>query len=534
MNRRLTKTVQIGNVQMGGNNPIRVQSMLNTFTTDTEACVAQAIEVIEAGGEIVRLTTQGVKEAANMANIKAGLLAKGYTTPLVADVHFNPNAANEAAIHIEKVRINPGNYAATYDEIRAKFIPFLALCKQHGTAIRIGVNHGSLGARMMDKYGDTPEGMTESCLEFLRICQEQDFNNVVISVKASNTRVMIHTVRQMVRRMDAEGLNFPIHLGVTEAGEGEDGRIKSAVGIGTLLLEGIGDTIRVSLSEDPAKEIPVAKALVSLANKALSTKNPLVPEPVKSLCKQETQPVPEPVEGPGTNYDTNWFNGETYTRRQSTAVGEIGGGALPVVWNASMPVPQGVTLMVLDHDNPLEQGRYLFGQMHQEGNNSPVIVYKKYTDISLQELQLTAAAQLGNFFIDGLADGICIDAPHLPAADVEALGYSILQAARARMSKTEYISCPSCGRTLFDIQTAIARIKAKTSHLNTLKIGIMGCIVNGPGEMADADYGYVGAGRGKINLYKGQTCIEKNIPEDEAVDRLIELIKANGDWFEAE
>ena len=510
---------------MGGNNPIRVQSMLNTFTTDTEACVAQAIEVIEAGGEIVRLTTQGVKEAANMANIKAGLLAKGYTTPLVADVHFNPNAANEAALHIEKVRINPGNYAATYDEIRAKFIPFLALCKQHGTAIRIGVNHGSLGARMLDKYGDTPEGMTESCLEFLRICQEQDFNNVVISVKASNTRVMIHTVRQMVRRMDAEGLNFPIHLGVTEAGEGEDGRIKSAVGIGTLLLEGIGDTIRVSLSEDPANEIPVAKQLVALAEKAMVSKSGTFS---LSVNNTSTSSVTD------SKTNLNWFNGETYTRRQSIAVGEIGGGALPVVWNASMPVPQGVTLMVLDHDNPLEQGRYLFSQMHQEGNNSPVIVYKKYTDISLQELQLTAAAELGNFFIDGLADGICIDAPHLPAADVEALGYSILQAARARMSKTEYISCPSCGRTLFDIQTAIARIKAKTSHLNTLKIGIMGCIVNGPGEMADADYGYVGAGRGKISLYKGQTCIEKNIPEDEAVDRLIDLIKANGDWFEAE
>lgn len=270
---------------MGGNNPIRVQSMLNTFTTDTEACVAQAIEVIEAGGEIVRLTTQGVKEAANMANIKAQLRAKGYDTPLVADVHFNPNAANEAALHIEKVRINPGNYAATYDEIRAKFIPFLALCKEHGTAIRIGVNHGSLGSRMMDQYGDTPEGMTESCLEFLRICQEENFTNVVISVKASNTRVMIHTVRQMVRRMDAEGLNFPIHLGVTEAGEGEDGRIKSAVGIGTLLLEGIGDTIRVSLSEDPANEIPVAKQLVALAEKALS-------------ANAETKTVTEPVEVP--------------------------------------------------------------------------------------------------------------------------------------------------------------------------------------------------------------------------------------------
>ena len=524
MNRRLTKTVQIGNVQMGGNNPIRVQSMLNTFTTDTDACVAQAIEVIEAGGEIVRLTTQGVKEAANMANIKAGLLAKGYTTPLVADVHFNPNAANEAALHIEKVRINPGNYASTYEEIRAKFIPFLALCKEHGTAIRIGVNHGSLGARMLDKYGDTPEGMTESCLEFLRICKEQDFNNVVISVKASNTRVMIHTVRQMVRRMDAEGLNFPIHLGVTEAGEGEDGRIKSAVGIGTLLLEGIGDTIRVSLSEDPANEIPVAKQLVALAEKAMASESGTFSLSVNNTSTSS-------VTDPKTNL--NWFNGETYTRRQSIAVGEIGGGALPVVWNASMPVPQGVTLMVLDHDNPLEQGRNLFGQMMAEGNNSPVIVYKKYENISLDELQLTAAAHLGNFFIDGLADGICIDAPGIDPAALEALGYSILQAARARMSKTEYISCPSCGRTLFDIQSAIARIKAKTSHLSTLKIGIMGCIVNGPGEMADADYGYVGAGRGKISLYKGQTCIEKNIPEDEAVDRLIELIKTNGDWFEA-
>ncbi|MBR2618842.1 MAG: (E)-4-hydroxy-3-methylbut-2-enyl-diphosphate synthase [Paludibacteraceae bacterium] len=508
MNRRLTKTVQIGNLQMGGNNPVRVQSMLNTFTTDTDACVAQAIEVIEAGGELVRLTTQGVKEAANMANIKAALRAKGYDTPLVADVHFNPNAASEAALHIEKVRINPGNYASTYEEIRAKFIPFLTLCKEHGTAIRIGVNHGSLGARMLDKYGDTPEGMTESCLEFLRICKEQDFNNVVISVKASNTRVMIHTVRQMVRRMDAEGLNFPIHLGVTEAGEGEDGRIKSAVGIGTLLLEGIGDTIRVSLSEDPANEIPVARALVSLAEKAMQA-------PAMPACNMD------------------WYNGEKYSRRDSIAVGEIGGGALPVVWNAGTEVPQGVMLMVLDHDNPLEQGRYLFGKMQQEGNKQPVIVYRKYTDLSLKELQLTAAAQLGSFFIDGLADGICIEAEGISAADTEALGYSILQAARARMSKTEYISCPSCGRTLFDIQTAIARIKAKTSHLTTLKIGIMGCIVNGPGEMADADYGYVGAGRGKISLYKGQNCIEKNIPEEEAVDRLIELIKANGDWFEA-
>ena len=527
MNRRQTKTVQIGSVQMGGSNPIRVQSMLNTFTTDTDACVAQAIEVIEAGGELVRLTTQGVKEAANMANIKAALRAKGFNTPLVADVHFNPKVADEAALHVEKVRINPGNYAATYDEIRAKFIPFLALCKEHGTAIRIGVNHGSLGARMMDQYGDTPEGMTESCLEFLRICQEQDFNNVVISVKASNTRVMIHTVRQMVRRMDAEGLNFPIHLGVTEAGEGEDGRIKSAVGIGTLLLEGIGDTIRVSLSEDPANEIPVAKQLVALAEKAMKAEVQESGTSTSSVTDSFST-----VEVPDSKTNLNWFNGEIYTRRQSTAVGEIGGGALPVVWNASIPVPQGVTLMVLDQANPLEQGRLLFAKMHQEGNNSPVIVYKKYTDISLQELQLTAAAELGNFFIDGLADGICIDAPGIDPAALEALGYSILQAARARMSKTEYISCPSCGRTLFDIQSAIARIKAKTSHLSTLKIGIMGCIVNGPGEMADADYGYVGAGRGKISLYKGQTCIEKNIPEDEAVDRLIDLIKAHGDWVE--
>ncbi|GHT33030.1 4-hydroxy-3-methylbut-2-en-1-yl diphosphate synthase (ferredoxin) [Bacteroidia bacterium] len=375
--------IQIGTLRMGGDNPVRVQSMLNTDTNDTAACVAQAIRVIEAGGELVRLTAQGIREAENLKNIKAELTRRGYgDTPLVADIHFNPAAAEVAAQYVEKVRINPGNFiksikkdnsdysAEEFEEerllLKEKFIHFLNICKQHGTAVRIGVNHGSLSERMMNRYGDTPLGMVESCLELLRVCREENFERVVISLKSSNTVLMIKAVRLLTERMNAENFHFPLHLGVTEAGDGEDGRIKSAIGIGALLVDGIGDTIRVSLSEPPENEIPVA--------------------------------------------------------------------------------------------------------------------------------------------------------------------YGILQATRLRITRTEYISCPGCGRTLFDLQTVIAKIKARTAHLPGLKIGIMGCIVNGPGEMADADYGYVGAGRGKVSLYKKQTCIEKNIPEEEAVDKLMELIKANGDW----
>lgn len=505
--RRASNQVQVGQVGIGGENPIRVQSMLNTFTTDTDACVAQSERLIAVGCEIIRLTTQGVKEAANTAEIKKVLREKGYNTPLVADVHFNPAAAEEAALHIEKVRINPGNFANTLEAIQDKFTKFLNLCKEHGTAIRIGVNHGSLNPRMMQKYGDTPEGMTESCMEFLRICKAENFNNVVISVKASNTRIMVQTVRQIVCRMNEEGMNFPLHLGVTEAGEGEDGRIKSAVGIGTLLQEGIGDTIRVSLSEDPEKEIPVAKAIVDFINKKAQA--PLLEECEDTL-----------------------FNGESYSRRITEEVGEIGGGKVPVVVLSGDILADEINIITLDHANAMGQGRLEIMRLNKEGNRKPVILKRKYETKDWDELCLEASMELGAFFIDGLADGICIEAPAFSLEDIEKLSYSILQAARARQTKTEYISCPSCGRTLFDIQETIAQIKAKTSSQTHLKIGIMGCIVNGPGEMADADYGYVGAARGKISLYKGKECIEKNIPQEEAVEKLVELIKSNGDWVE--
>ena len=503
--RRVSSAVQVGQVGIGGENPIRVQSMLNTFTTDTEACVAQSERLIEVGCEIIRLTTQGVKEAANTAEVKKVLREKGYNTPLVADVHFNPAAAEEAALHIEKVRINPGNFANTLEAIQDKFTKFLALCKEHGTAIRIGVNHGSLNPRMMQKYGDTPEGMTESCMEFLRICKAENFTDVVISVKASNTRIMVQTVRQIVRRMEEEGMNFPLHLGVTEAGDGEDGRIKSAVGIGTLLQEGIGDTIRVSLSEDPEKEIPVAKAIVDFINKKAQA-------PELEECEDAL------------------FNGESYSRRITEAVCEIGGGKAPVVVLAGDVLPEEINVITLDHANAMGQGRLEIMRLNKAGNRMPVVLKRQYETTDWDELCLQSAMELGCFFIDGLADGICIEAPAFSAEQIEKLSYNILQAARARQTKTEYISCPSCGRTLFDLQETIAKIKEKTSSQTHLKIGIMGCIVNGPGEMADADYGYVGAARGKISLYKGKECIEKNIPQEEAVEKLVELIKANGDW----
>ena len=516
--RRVSSAVQVGQVGIGGENPIRVQSMLNTFTTDTEACVAQSERLIAVGCEIIRLTTQGVKEAANTAEVKKVLREKGYNTPLVADVHFNPAAAEEAALHIEKVRINPGNFANTLEAIQDKFTKFLALCKEHGTAIRIGVNHGSLNPRMMQKYGDTPEGMTESCMEFLRICTAENFTDVVISVKASNTRIMVQTVRQIVRRMEEEGMNFPLHLGVTEAGDGEDGRIKSAVGIGTLLQEGIGDTIRVSLSEDPEKEIPVAKAIVEFINKKAEA------PALECRCAEGA------VEGCGC--EEPLFNGESYSRRITEAVGEIGGGKAPVVVLAGDVLAEGINVITLDHANAIGQGRLEIMRLNKAGNRMPVVLKRKYETTDWDELCLQSAMELGCFFIDGLADGICIEAPAFSAEQIEKLSYNILQAARARQTKTEYISCPSCGRTLFDLQETIAKIKEKTSSQTHLKIGIMGCIVNGPGEMADADYGYVGAARGKISLYKGKECIEKNIPQEEAVEKLVELIKANGDWVE--
>lgn len=452
--RRISSVVKVGNIFIGGDNPIRVQSMTTTNTNDTEGSVAQAKRIIDAGGELVRLTTQGCREAENMQNISDALKADGYMTPLVADVHLNANVADVAAQHCEKVRVNPGNYvdparkfvkieytdeeyAQELKKINDRFVPFLNICKEYGTAIRIGVNHGSLSDRIRNRYGDTPAGIVESCMEFLRICKREHFENVVLSIKSSNTVVMVQSVRLLVEAMDKEDMHYPLHLGVTEAGEGEDGRIKSAVGIGALLTEGIGDTIRVSLSEDPECEIPVARKLVSFIN-------------------------------------------ECAERREKAKI-------------------DGDTLFL------------------------------SFEEDCLEDLQLKAAMSAGAILIDGKAKNLVITNKGQSCAD---LADSVLQAARVRFTKTEFISCPGCGRTLYNLQGTIAKIKAAIAEatkedqkFKTLKIGIMGCIVNGPGEMADADYGYVGAGPNKISLYKKQECMEKNIPEDEAVEKLIAFIK---------
>ena len=590
---------------MGGENPIRIQSMANVSTMDTEASVRQAIRMIEAGAEYVRFTAQGEREARNLGEIRKELNAQGYTTPLVADIHFNPRAADAAAEVVEKVRINPGNYvdkiktfdlleytdeeyAAELQKIRDRFVPFLDICKKHGTAIRIGVNHGSLSDRIMSRYGDTPEGMVASCMEFLRICRDENFADVVISIKASNTVVMVRTVRLLVRTMEAEDMHYPLHLGVTEAGDGEDGRIKSAVGIGALLTDGIGDTIRVSLSEDPEAEIPVARKLVNYILE-LREHRPITAQAV---------PGSDPV---------------TVTRRISRVTEGIGGNFPPVVISdrsngdfefdySSLPdyiyigkedpdnLPDNFRMLVDAHfwkerpnaypyfiaseieemkeyNSPLKFIRLTYNDLtdktleilkqdktavavlsthHRNGVGSqraamhkllaagcdiPVILHRDYHEPDKEALQLKAAADFGTLLLDGFGDGIMLhNNDECEALVTDSYMFGILQATRSRISKTEYISCPSCGRTLYDLQTTIARIKEATSHLKGLKIGIMGCIVNGPGEMADADYGYVGAGRGQISLYKGKECVLKNIPEEDAVERLVQLIKENGDW----
>ena len=471
--RRKTTITHIGNIAIGGDNPIRIQSMATTDTNDTEASVAQAKRIIDAGGELVRFTTQGTREAENMKNISARLKADGYQTPLVADVHFTAHTADVAAQYCEKVRINPGNYvdpgrtfkhleytdeeyAEELKKIERKLVPFINICKEHHTAVRIGVNHGSLSDRIMSRYGDTPEGIVESCMEFLRIFRREQFNDVVISIKASNTVVMVTTVRLLVKAMDAEDMHYPLHLGVTEAGEGEDGRIKSAVGIGALLTEGIGDTIRVSLSEEPECEIPVARKLVDL-----------IPECTRLRAEAEAS-----------------IKDDTITL------------TIPSVATESQPTAQSAS------------GASRFCREEWE------------------TLQLKAAMAVGALLIDRKATKLEIHCgSRFTREQLTLLADAILQAARIKFTKTEYISCPGCGRTLYNLQETIARIKAATSHLVGLKIGIMGCIVNGPGEMADADYGYVGAGRGKISLYKQKVCVEKNIPEEEAVERLLQLIE---------
>ena len=466
--RRHTTTTKVGHLEIGSEHPVRIQTMANTSTNDIEGSVVQAARCIEAGAELLRFTTQGIREVESLAQIHAQLQSQGadlqgstqsssdqFTTPLVADVHFQSDVADAAAKVVEKVRINPGNYIdparkfkqidytdeeyqAELERLRKRFVQLLDICKQHKTALRIGVNHGSLSDRIMSRYGDTPEGMVESCMEFLRVAVAEDFQDIVLSIKASNTRVMVTTVRLLVWQMQEENMAFPLHLGVTEAGEGEDGRVKSAVGIGALLADGIGDTIRVSLSEAPEKELPVAKSLV------------------------------------------DYFADEQQSIRYASTT-----------------------------------------QVRVDGNT----VYYTNDDTDWASYQLHAAAECGRLLWDYNCSELVLNNEHFSAEDLIRLSKDILQAARVRMYKTEYISCPGCGRTLFDLEQTIAQVKAATAHLQGLKIGIMGCIVNGPGEMADADYGYVGAGRGKVSLYRGKECVLKNIPQEEAVEQLLALIQ---------
>ena len=584
-NRRPTHVVRIGNFEMGGINPVRIQSMANTNTNDIENSVKQCLRIVSAGADLVRFTTQGIKEVESLKLIHQALRSQGCQVPLAADVHFNANVADLAAKHVEKVRINPGNYVSgiksdlttdytdeeytlEYEKIRARFIPFLDICKTHNTAIRIGVNHGSLSERMLNRWGNTAEGMVESCMEFLRICIEVDFHRVVISMKASNTVMMIQAVRLLVERMESEDIHFPLHLGVTEAGDGEDGRIKSAVGIGALLAEGIGDTIRVSLSEEPEAEIPVAKLLRDYI--AQRENHPMIvlksdnPVSLKPFTRRKTYAVrniggenipvviSKPVNHPTLKADYI-LNGETIANSE----GEIFKIHIPenltrsdetvsfLRMNYSQLTPEilshlksskkTVILLETSHINPVGEQRAFIHTLIAEGCETPVIAAGRYRENDLEDLQIKSAADLGVIFVDFLADGIFLDNEGTASnEDVLSVSFGILQAARVRVSKTEFISCPGCGRTLFELQSVIARIKAKTSHLTGLKIGIMGCIVNGPGEMADADYGYVGAARGKVSLYKKHECIEKNVPAEEAVEKLIDLIKANGDWKEPE
>lgn len=618
-----TREVKVGKVLFGANNPIRVQSMTTTDTMDTEKSVEQSIRMIEAGCELVRLTAPSKNEAENLKNIKDELVKRGFNTPLVADIHFTPNAAEIAAKLIEKVRVNPGNYAdkkkfeeidytdesyqKELERIEQKFTPLIKICKDHGTAMRVGTNHGSLSDRILSRYGDTPEGMVESAMEFLRICVKNNYYDIVISMKASNTLVMVQAYRLLAATMQKEGMNFPLHLGVTEAGDGEDGRIKSAVGIGALLEDGLGDTIRVSLTEEPEFEIPVAQKLVQKyenenIKKLVTTNNIITYNPFqynKRASKQihniggknhpivfadlssKTEINPANFFGFGYNYSVpldKWnlqdlaadyvFLGENQLNFEIP--GTLGAvfnfetwktyyqdkeHCFPILTQAEFeqfqPTVQHFLKVDLDnfelgnlafneqtvfvfytsHANYVQILRHVRCQLDEAGIMNPVILKANYETSDLETFQLNASSDLGIEFIDGFGDGLWITG-NFPSSEINSLSFGILQATRTRISKTEYISCPSCGRTLFDLQETTAKIRQKTSHLKGVKIGIMGCIVNGPGEMADADYGYVGTGPGKINLYKEKTVVKKNVNEAEAVDALVDLIKEYGDWVE--
>jgi len=628
--RRETIPVQIGDLYLGSDFPIRIQSMTTVDTMDTQGSIEQSIRMIDAGCELVRITAPSVKEAQNLENIRKGLRARGYTTPLVADIHFTPNAAELAARIVEKVRINPGNYAdkkrfetidytdASYqselERIRDKFLPLVNICKEYGTAMRIGTNHGSLSDRILSRYGDTPLGMVESALEFLRICEDEKYYNIVLSMKSSNTQVMVEAYRLLSKKLaDGQFKAYPLHLGVTEAGEGEDGRIKSAVGIGTLLEDGLGDTIRVSLTEDPEFEIPVAKELARRYQSRASISTPI---------------APFHAEKPTFDSPINPF---AHDRRPTKEVGNFGGHQVPRViadfsqmaevlmddlksighfylpepdkwamndlgadyiftgdvsidfmlpnglkqivnapqWQGDMHVfplfnleeyltdlpkhpemnfismdcsdielvnqlPSERVVLILHSQNAHRMAdlRRFFFELIQHDIQIPVILQLAYSNVDANQLQLFAPTDAGGLFIDGLGDGIMLSMPYVldKQALLNATAFGVLQASRMRISKTEYISCPSCGRTLFDLQETTAKIRQVTDHLKGIKIGIMGCIVNGPGEMADADYGYVGIGKDKIALYRGQEVVKKSVPADAAVDELIQLIKDDGNW----
>lgn len=615
-----TREVKVGITAIGGDNPIRVQSMTTTDTMDTVGSVEQSIRMIDAGCELVRLTAPSKNEAENLGVIKAELVKRGYHTPLVADIHFTPNAAEIAARLIEKVRVNPGNYAdkkkfeeidytdesyaAELKRIEEKFTPLVLLCKEHGTAMRIGTNHGSLSDRILSRFGDTPEGMVASAMEFIEICRNNDYHDLVISMKASNTLVMVQAYRLLVAQMKERGMNYPLHLGVTEAGDGEDGRIKSAVGIGALLEDGIGDTIRVSLTEDPEAEIPVAQKLVNKftannsekINYSSTTKlnyfsherrhskefqlfgGKQVPVVVSDLSQKETI-SPANFFGFGYSYsveldkwnlqdlaaDVVYLGAHSLTfevpgtlrivQDFATWNQEKKAGYLPFCTlqeSAHLPSGTPAFLAINLDENPdvatLPTGEIVYVvsttqkqktqlirkfqyELAENKNETPVILRFHYDESELETVQLYAGSDAGIHFIDGFGDGLWITA-NIPSRELNSLAFGILQATRTRISKTEYISCPSCGRTLFDLQETTAKIRSRTSHLKGVKIGIMGCIVNGPGEMADADYGYVGTGPGKINLYKEKTVVRKNVSEEQAVDALIELIKEHGDWVE--
>lgn len=628
-----TREVKIGDLTLGGANPIRVQSMTTTDTMDTLATVEQSIRMIEAGCELVRITAPSIKEANNLLNIKNELRKRGYKTPLVADIHFTPNAAEVAARIVEKVRVNPGNYAdkkkfeqidytdLAYEtelaRIRERFTPLVKICKENGTAMRIGTNHGSLSDRILSRYGDTPMGMVESAMEFLRICRDENYHEIVLSMKASNPQVMVQAYRLLVSKMMELGWDYPLHLGVTEAGEGEDGRIKSAAGIGTLLEDGLGDTIRVSLTEDPEFEIPVALDLVNRYNYRKENqkeipavaKNPIhpyeyskhqtksclnlggsnVPRVIADLSRKESNLTPANLfafgyayavdadkwnlsdqavdfifignseltfEIPGTlgiiQDSTTWTNASKKERHypyfsnlssfaESTQHPELNfvGIDLSACNESILPSLQGTNNLVLvlstANEHAMPELRRLAMWLIENKVNIPFVIRRHYSNTTENQFQLYASTDCGALLLDGLGDGVWLstDAAVAPKI-INSTAFGILQATRSRISKTEYISCPSCGRTLFDLQSTTAKIRARTEHLKGVKIGIMGCIVNGPGEMADADYGYVGTGVGKITLYKGKEVVKRNVPSEQAVEELVELIREHGDWVEKE